>query len=723
MKGVIFFVFFVCSILFCEDHYFLLKGYLNEEAVSYVRDKLHHLSDPQEGRLILHLSSSSGDLSPCLSLAQEIYDLKVKTGRSVIVYIDGKAIGPAAIFPFLADVILVPPFVAWGDIPYGVRDSMTSEQLRSAIVSLTHKNRRASTFDLLANAMIDPHYQMVYQNGQGMIEKEEKRGFDPLILNLKGMQSFALVDEVMDSQGFLKRYSYLSEERVEEMQRLSRQTFREQFKKYVSYSDLKENGVGYLSIRNKKLIDQRTYLYVKFALQHFIKKNVCVVILDLDTPGGEILSVLKIVDLLQKLDVQSRIPVVAFINEWATSSGAMLAYACRFIGVTPLSFLGAGEPEILVKKKVRVSSLRLEKVSNVLKDEFASIADFYQRNAPLAQAMVDKEMVLGLCNHAIVELHPENDAPLEDPLCDRIISKEGERLTLNGKQMIDLGVADFEVPSSLPFKQPNEGLRKENLLVFQEAALNDIPHVKLIDYKNWKVSFFTILTHPIVATFLLVGLMIGFYIEINTPGIGIPGYVSLSCLILMFLSSFASHTIHWVEVLIVCLGLFLLVLELFVIPGFGIIGVLGIILTIVGAFTLTLPEIDQLNFLEPDTLKWVGPIFLERVAWLCGGLLFAIGVIVLMARFFSNRFFRFSKGISREKEERKKVGVIEGVQEKMPEIGSFGETVTPLSPLGKVHIGDGFFDALSLAKDVEPHTPIEVVKIEGRRLIVKPIEK
>ena len=729
MRWVVLCVFFLGSFLFGEDSYFVLKGYLNEEALSYARQKLHAINDPG-GKLIFHVNSSSGDLSACLCFAREIYDVKIQGHRSVTLYIEGKAVGPAAIFPFLADEIIVPPLVAWGDIPYGVKELMTSEQLRSAVTFLAHKNRRASTLYQLANAMIDPHYQMVYQNGHGIIQREESGGFDPLVLNLRGMRSLGLVDGVMDRQTFLEEYSHLSRENMEYLKKISRETFREQFKKYVSYSESKENLVGYLSIKNKRPIDQSTYIYIKFALKDFIKKRVCFVILNLDTPGGEVVSALKIVNLLQKLDVHSHIPVVAFVNDWALSAGAMLAYSCRFIGATPFSLMGAADKAVLKSESKSGLFSKSEKISPAFKTEFASIAAFYERNPLIAEAMVDKQMGLALRNHQIVQFRSESDGV--DSLCDRILSKQGEPLFLNGKEMIDLGIADFEIPFDLDStcthgkRSVENNEDQESFLIFQDVTLSEIPNVKIIGYRNWKVQFFAILTHPVVATLLLIGLVIGFYVEINTPGIGIPGFVSLGCLALMILSSFASHSIHWIEILIVCFGLFLLILELFVIPGFGIVGVLGILLTIIGVFTLTLPEIDQLNFLDPGTLKWVGPIFWQRVAWLSGGLIFALVVILLMACFFSHRFFPFSKFVLKDAQEKKGTSlteVLESAKEVMPQPGTFGESVTPLRPSGKAHIGENLFDAVSLTGDIDAHTPVEVVKIEGSKVIVKSLKQ
>jgi len=723
---LLFFLVLSCT-LFAEDTYVLLKGYLGEENLSFAKNRVDAIRERDGGRLIIEVSSSSGDLTSCLSLAQEIYDIKLRSSKYVIVYIEGKAVGPAAIFPFIADEIIVTPLVAWGDIPYGVKNQMSPQQMRRVVRTLINPNRDSvSLLYKLVDAMIDPHHQLSFKDGKGVVEKEVQGSFDPLVLNLKGMKSLGLADKVMDEETFAKNYMKVEEQQAEYAKVISAAEFQEKFDTYVSYSDSEENLIGYLSIDHKRPINQATYIYVKFALKDFVKKGVSFVVLDLDTPGGEVLAALKIVDLLQKMDVQYHIPVVAFVNNWAVSAGAMLAYSCRFIGSIPSSLMGAAEPVILGQEGHMVTAS--EKVNSALRAEFANIASFYGRNPLIAEAMVDKDLILVLRNHKVVKLRHESEVINSGSSSDMIISGRGKLLTLNAKQMVDLGVADFEVPyQALPEiteKEWNQGIwPASKVLAFEEPTLKKIPHAMMIDYQDWRVTFFTVLTHPIVATLLFIGLVIGFYIEINTPGFGIPGSIALGCLVLILTSSFASHAINWIEIIILCIGLVLLALELFVIPGFGIVGIMGILLTIIGLFALMLPGIDRLNFLEPGTFKLVGVAFIERLAWLCGGLIFAIIMIVLMAHFFSHRFFRFSKLILKGEQE-KKEGYVSGVpRELMPEIGELGETVTPLRPSGKVHIGENLFDAVCLTGYLEKNSAVEVVKIEGSKVIVKPLKE
>lgn len=723
MKRLLFFFLVLVSCCFGEDTYLFLKGYLGDENLSFSHNKLIPIQEKEGGRILIHIDSSAGNIQNVFALAQEIYNIKLRTNKYVIVYIDGKGVGPAAIFPFLADELIVTPLVAWGDILYGVGEKMSLDEIRRGVQSLINPNRDiAHTLATLANAMTDPHYQLMDENGRGVIEREAQEGVDPLVLNLKGIESLGLIVQVMKTQAFLNAYLPQKEREEDYAKAVTAAEFKRKFDQYVVYHHDKENLIGYLHIGNDRPIDETTYIYVRFALDYFIKEKICFLVLNLDTPGGEVLSALKISNLLQKLDVEHRIPVIAFLDNWAVSAGAMLAYSCRFIGVLPNSLMGAAEPVILGKEGQMVSAS--EKMNSALRTQFGSLASFYGRNSLLAEAMVDKDMILVLRDHRIIKLNNESDVVSMGPSPDVIISGRGKLVTLNARELMDYGIADFEVPYKqippITDKEWDEGtFPSSKLLVFQQPILQEIPNARVIDYQDWRVVLFTILSHPMVSSLLLIGLVIGFYIEINTPGFGIPGAIAVGCLSLILLSSFASHAINWIEVILLAAGLILLALELFVIPGFGIVGVLGVALTILGLLALLLPGIGELDFFNIASMRLIGTVFFKRLSWLIGGLFFAMVMIVLMARFYSHRLFTFSKLVLKGEQD-KKEGYVSGLKEgEKPAVGAYGEAVTSLRPAGKVLIGDKLYNAVSSGDYLEKKQPIEVVKIEGNHVVVK----
>ena len=117
------------------------------------------------------------------------------------------------------------------------------------------------------------------------------------------------------------------------------------FKEHIIIHTTGENTIGRIVVGDhSKEINQSTWLYVKKALDYYKKNKPLFVILELNTPGGEVFAAQNISDGLKELDTQFDIPVVAYIDNWAISAGAMLAYSCRYILVAKDGSMGAAEP-------------------------------------------------------------------------------------------------------------------------------------------------------------------------------------------------------------------------------------------------------------------------------------------------------------------------------------------------------------------------------------------
>ncbi len=453
------------------------------------------------------------------------------------------------------------------------------------------------------------------------------------------------------------------------------------FSPAIPYNAEGPNPVGYLSIGKDRGIDQSTYLYVKFALDEFKQKKVPFIVLHLDTPGGEVFASMKIADLLQKIDADDHIPVVAFIDNWAISAGAMLAYSCRYIGTVKTGSMGAAEP-VTSGQDGKMESAS-EKVNSALRAEFANLASSYGRNPWLAEAMVDKDLIVVRRKGEIIKLDQENQIRSSD----QIISKPGKLLTLNAEQLVEYGVADFSVASALT----------------QEPFFAKIPQLEYVTYQNWKITFFSFLSHPLIAALLFMGLMLGIYMEVQHPGFGFPAILGLSCLSLVLLSAFADHAIHWLEVIALVTGLGLLCIELFLIPGFGVTGILGIVLILVGLMTLMTPRLPTFS------LSWnIGSeVILQRLAYLSAALIATVAFILTLGRRFAWR----SPFILKEVES-------PPLPSEFPPIGAKGEAYTQLRPSGKVKISGQLYDAISEWEFIEKGTPIIILRQEGNKVVV-----
>ena len=166
------------------------------------------------------------------------------------------------------------------------------------------------------------------------------------------------------------------------------------------------------------------------------------IILELNTPGGEVYAAQRISDALQDFDTQYNIPTVAFIDNWAISAGAMLAYSCRFIGIVKDASMGAAAPVFISGGAMEAAP---EKINSALRSDFSNRAGFYNRNPLIAEAMVDKDIILVVRHGEVVKLENEEQIELSGPDPDIVITTKGKLLTLDAKAMLEYGVADFAV--------------------------------------------------------------------------------------------------------------------------------------------------------------------------------------------------------------------------------------------------------------------------------------
>ncbi len=496
---------------------------------------------------------------------------------------------------------------------------------------------------------------------------------------------------------------------------ISPEQIEQSLKTHITYSEEGPNPIGHIYIGgHDSQISQGTYLYVKNALDYFRDEvKPIFIILELDTPGGQVFAAQKISDALKEMDIQYDIPIVTVINNWAISAGAMLAYSSRYIATVKDGSMGAAAP---VSQQGEATS---EKVNSAIRTDFANRAAFFDRNPLIAEAMVDADLTLVIRGNEVVKL-PDNEAILPS---DLVISKEGKLLTLSAKQMIDWGVADFSllpeklVPITADEKEAGKWAASKELL-FTLPFFKAIPNAQVTSFKmDWKTKFFSFLGSPVVTSLLFLGLMIGFYMEVSTPGFGLPGIVGIVCLGLILMSSFSLQAASWFEFILLGVGVGMILVEIFLIPGFGFIGVIGIILAIAGLFGILLPGLKEVSFdFDTQTLNAAGEFLLHRLAWLSGTLVVGVVVIAVLAKYFVPRFGFLSPLVLKGEQ----VGYVSGPsRDTLPDLGAQGEVLSPLRPAGKVEISGEVYDAVSSGNFLEKGQRVKVIDVEGSKIVVE----
>ena len=226
-----------------------------------------------------------------------------------------------------------------------------------------------------------------------------------------------------------------------------------------------------------------------------------------------------------------------------------------------------------------------------------------------------------------------------------------------------------------------------------------------------------ILANPMVASLLFMGLLIGAYLEFSTPGATLPGTVAAVCLFLILLSSFALQAINWLEVIFLITGGLILLVELFVLPTFGLLGGIGLILFLAGLFGLMIPGVGTASYeSNTGTFNAAGEFVLQRLGIFCTALLLALVIIYLLARYVMPRMGAYNRFVLSGNEQN---GFIAGDNPAtLPQPGSRGKAVSTLRPSGKIEIEGTIYDAMSSGDFIEREAPIVVTRLDGSVIIV-----
>jgi membrane-bound serine protease (ClpP class) len=265
--------------------------------------------------------------------------------------------------------------------------------------------------------------------------------------------------------------------------------------------------------------------FIARALSEAAAAGASLVVLDIDTPGGRVDAAERISDAIRA----STVDVVAFVNPRAWSAGAMVALAADQIWIAPGGAIGAATP--IDGSGTKAS----EKMVSAMRAEFRSLAEARGRNAAIAEGMVD------------------------ETLGAEGVAAPGQLVSLTANQALAVGYAEGQAATL------------EGLL----ASLGMEGAVVRSAAPNCAESVVRFLTNPMVAPLLLSLGMLGLIFEIKAGAFGLGGLLSLASLGLFFGSSFVLGLAGWEEVILLGLGVIALGVEAFILPGFGVAGILG----------------------------------------------------------------------------------------------------------------------------------------------------
>lgn len=413
----------------------------------------------------------------------------------------------------------------------------------------------------------------------------------------------------------------------------------------------------------KSEIDAPMKRYVELALRHASETKADVVIIEMDTYGGVLTDAKEIVDMIMK----HKSPVWVYINSDAASAGALISIACDSIYMSPGASIGAATVVDGSGQKAP------DKYQSYMRSIMRATAEENGRNPQIAEGMVDENLVI------------------------EGIKKEGQIITFSTSEALTHGFCDAKVESI------EEILKRNNITNYQ------LDHFQL-SRTDTIIAFFL---NPFISGLLILVIIAGIYFEMQTPGVGFAGLAALVALILYLVPYYLNGLAENWEIIGFFIGILLIAVEIFVLPGFGIAGISGIILT-VGSLVLIMINNDAFDF----EFVPMNNVIVSTAAALGGLLGGAILLFVLGSRISNTRFYR--KVALTETQDRKAGYTASSIEVSM--IGARGVAHTVLRPSGRVMIGEKIFDAYTRGEYIEKGQPVEVISDEGTSLKVKPIE-
>ncbi|MBT1704000.1 NfeD family protein [Chryseosolibacter indicus] len=413
----------------------------------------------------------------------------------------------------------------------------------------------------------------------------------------------------------------------------------------------------------KSEIDAPMKRYVDLALKHASETKAEIVIIEMDTYGGVLTDAKEIVDLIMK----HKSPVWVYINSDAASAGALISIACDSIYMSPGASIGAATVVDGSGQKAP------DKYQSYMRSIMRATAEENGRNPQIAEGMVDENLVI------------------------EGIKKEGQIITFSTSEAIQHGFCDAKVESI------EEILKRNNISNYQLDRFQ-------LSGADRVIAFFL---NPFISGLLILVIIAGIYFEMQTPGIGFAGFAALVALILYLVPYYLNGLAENWEIIAFFIGIILIAVEVFVLPGFGVAGISGIILTL-GSLVLIMINNDTFDF-EFVPLNNITVAVAAALGGFLGGgiLLFALGSRISNTRFYS-------KVALTETQDRKAGYTASSYDASM--VGTRGTAHTILRPSGRVMIGDRIFDAYTRGEFIEKGETIEVISDEGTSLKVKSVQ-
>ena len=425
----------------------------------------------------------------------------------------------------------------------------------------------------------------------------------------------------------------------------------------------------------QKEINNTTQIYLSKGLAEAKTLGADAVLIHLNTYGGQV----DAADSMRTAILYSPIPVYVFIDNNAASAGALISIACEKIYMRKGANIGAATV--------------VNQTGAAMPDKYQS----YMRSMMRSTAEAHGQDTVIQRNDTLYKW--KRDPLIAEAMVDERVSipnlvDTGKVLTLTAQEAMKWGYCEGIAES------PDE-------VITRYLGYSDY---RLVSYTpSWLDDVKGFLLNPVFQSFLIILIIGGIYFEMQAPGMGFPSVVALVAAVLYFAPLYLDGLAANWEILVFVIGLMLIAVELFVLPGFGVAGIGGIVL-VTGGLIMALLDNTNFDFRGVSAERWG-----EAVLTVLAGLVLGFVAMIWLSHKIGRR------GIFR------RVALVADLEEAVSSpdlsalVGQEGVAVTVLRPSGKVRIGTEWYDGVSEAGFIEKGSRVKVLRFENAQLYVVPL--
>jgi len=444
------------------------------------------------------------------------------------------------------------------------------------------------------------------------------------------------------------------------------------------------------------MVDETQAEFIIAALDRAEEEGYARVVLVLDTFGGYVFSAREMTERLLRM----KIPTTAYVETKAISAGVFIAWACNDIVMEELTTMGNAQMIMQTPEGIEAAP---EKAVSVYRDDWQKASTVRNRSFALARAFFDidvetlrvgTETEFTFMTRRQYDRLPEETRP---PILE-VICESGELLTLNADEAAKLGIATVQ-PSLEAYLESIDA--DTSVTEEMEMTVNQ----EILRYIGANPWIFLVLT--------LIGLN-GLYMELKAPGFGIPGLTAIVCFTVVFGARYFLGTADAFEMTLFVVGLLLCAAEIFVIPGFGVAGVLGLVSIFTSLVLASLPDLGGI-----PRFDWQWEMIRDASLPIFGS--FALSVVTVI--FVVPLVFEVpmaQRNLLPNEMTAEAGFVYDSVPERDLLVGQEGIVEGGLRPTGKIRLADGHvIDVVSEGVYVDSGAAVLVDRVEGNRVIVR----